>query len=118
MKWGNYANAEFEYTTTSGEKIEKVQGTIIPTGSTDYTKVNNIYDMAGNVGEFTLENNSYDSKVRRGGYYNGAGLSVKDRNSTRPSVTDIYYGCRAMLYIKWYILTNPKFSGKIVVVVY
>ena len=55
--WGNYKNATFEYTTSSGGTATKQQNnsTIIPTGSSDYTKANNIYDLAGNVYDWTME---------------------------------------------------------------
>ena len=59
--WGNYSDSTFHYISsgseTPDETAEKVVGsyTRIPTGSSEYTKVNNIYDLAGNVMEDTLE---------------------------------------------------------------
>ena len=65
--WGNYYNATFKYMNSNGilvtkDKIRK----IIPTGSTEYTKANNIYDLAGNIGDWTMEANY---RVARGGSY-------------------------------------------------
>ena len=69
---GNYIDTTFTYTDIKGtdqikEKDETGQGTLIPTGQT--TAVNNIYDMGGNVWEWTTEpfsNTSYPC-TRRGG---------------------------------------------------
>ena len=62
--WGNYNNATFQYTNSSGVTATKNSGssTRIPTGSTEYTKANNIYDLAGNVYDWTME---ADSTTRR-----------------------------------------------------
>ena len=55
--WGNYSNSEnFQYKETAdGEVKTKSSSTLIPTGSTEYTKANNIYDLAGNCIEWTQE---------------------------------------------------------------
>ena len=61
--WGNYETSVFNYIPADAEKPNatatkaKDDEDIIPTGSAEYTKVNNIYDMAGNSEEFTLESN-------------------------------------------------------------
>ena len=57
---------------------------LITTGGTEQSKVMNIYDIAGNVWEWTLEKNSDTSRscARGGGYNNaGPGLPAADRNS-------------------------------------
>lgn len=70
--WGNYHNSTFSYANSSGGTSTKSsgRGTIIPTGSTEYTKANNIYDLAGNVQDWTLEASNTNSRVTRGGYCN------------------------------------------------
>ena len=67
--WGNYINSEFEYKNANGSTIIKESGTIttIPTGSTEYTKANNIYDLAGNVSDWTMETNGNDFRTSRDG---------------------------------------------------
>ena len=68
--WGNYFNATFKYTNTSGGTSTKSYNadTRIPTGSTEYTKANNIYDLAGNMWEWTMENYAFQGgKNCRGG---------------------------------------------------
>ncbi len=69
--WGNYYNSTFTYIDTSGQEANKGRSssTRIPSGSSEYTKANNIYDLAGNVWEWTLEAYSTGSRVCRGGYY-------------------------------------------------
>ena len=84
--WGNYYNVTFTYTNSSGSTATKNQNFVlrIPTGSTEYTKANNIYDLAGNVHDLTMEANSSSRRVDRGGYYNNYGYDVpaSDRRSS------------------------------------
>ena len=54
-EWGNYNDATFEYLDTDGTTKMKNTARIIPTGSTERNKKNNIYDMAGNVWDWTSE---------------------------------------------------------------
>ena len=102
--WGNYYNATFEYVNSSGSTATKNEGssTRIPTGSAEYTKANNIYDLAGNVRDWTMEAYSAVYRVYRGGYYNGNGDSspADYRSRTYPTSSYDYYGCRSALYIK------------------
>ena len=102
--WGNYYNATFEYVNSSGSTATKNEGssTRIPTGSAEYTKANNIYDLVGNVRDWTMEANSTYSRVYRGGYYDGSGDSYPAdyRSYNFPTYSNIGYGCRSALYIK------------------
>ena len=68
--WGNFNESEFEYINEYGSKVTKKSGAIarIPTGSTEYTKANNIYDLAGNMAEWSMESSSYGRKS--GGAWN------------------------------------------------
>ena len=67
--WGNYIDATFQYTNSSGSTVTKKENYLasIPTGSSDYTKANNIYDLAGNVYDWTMEAYSTHVRVLRGG---------------------------------------------------
>ena len=73
--FGNYYNATFNYIAKDAEMPTATEpkaistSTRIPTGSAEYTKTNNIYDMAGNVWEWTTEAYSTSNRVYRGGYY-------------------------------------------------
>ena len=106
--WGNYYNSTFNYIPEGATepnptaKHEKHDYFSIPTGSSEYTKVNNIYDMAGNVYDWTLEANSVNNRDLRGGHYSGDGSNVPAayRNYDYPTDSYDYYGARALLYIK------------------
>ena len=102
--WGNHRNATFTYTNSSGVTATKNENsrTRIPTGSSDYTKANNIYDLAGNVYEWTMEAYSTFCRVLRGGYYylDGDYCPAVHRIIDYPPKSHDYYGCRAALYIK------------------
>ena len=52
---------------------------VAPTGSQDAYRVKNIYDLAGNVYEWSLEASDHYHRVHRGGCY-----STTDADSTRP----------------------------------
>ena len=56
------------------------------TGAKDEYNIKNIYDLAGNVYEWTMESYSTDSRVIRGGYYNTSG------SSTPSSIRNYSYG--------------------------
>ena len=102
--WGNYKNATFEYVNSSGSTTTKNENssTRIPTGSTEYTKANNIYDLAGNVWEWT---NMADGTKYRGinsGYYSDDGKRSPAglRYVNQPTYNINQNGCRTTLYIK------------------
>ena len=79
--WGNYTNAKFNYIAANAETPlmteTKAQSTStrIPAGSAEYTKANNVYDMAGNVWDWTTEAYSADGRVSRGGFYYNYGVT-------------------------------------------
>ena len=68
---GNYNDTAFSYTDITGASQTKASNSqvLVPTGQT--TPVCNIYDMGGNVWEWTTESYSYTGfpYARRGGYY-------------------------------------------------
>ena len=67
--WGNYGNSVGGAATNSGSRK--------PGGTNEYWKVNNIYDLAGNVWEWTQEKYSTGTgRAPRGGYYNRNGDST------------------------------------------
>ena len=106
-KWGNYRNSTFSYipadATTPDETATKSRGsTLIPTGSAEYTKVNNIYDLAGNVYDWTLEAFSTDYRVLRGGIYGIYGylFPAAYRFFNLPDSSNGSFGSRSALFIK------------------
>ena len=101
--WGNYYNATFEYVNSSGSTATKNEGssTRIPTGSAEYTKANNIYDLVGNVRDWTMEAYSTNYRVYRGGIYSNHGYSSPADYRYYYNPSSYYYcGCRSALYIK------------------
>jgi len=95
--WGNYSNSEFNFTgkysidygnnftdtTTSTAKQTYADSNkyyLLGTGVSNYTKRNNIYDLAGNCYEWTTEAGSSDYVVYRGGYYHSEGFDDPAKN--------------------------------------
>ena len=112
--WGNYRNSKFNFigkystddednfteTTASTQKSEN-KSYLLGTGVTDYTKKNNIYDLAGNCWEWTTESNSSSSHVGRGGIYldNGFDDPVYGRNYNSALNSYDYVSFRSALYV-------------------
>ena len=75
MRWmynsGDEEKKTYTYDSTGKGNYAGTQGSTnkaIPTGSNDAYAVNNIYDMAGNVYDWTIEADSTYFRVGRGGY--------------------------------------------------
>ena len=78
------------------------KGRQIKTGTNNKYAVKNIYDMAGNVAELTMESYNESSRVYRGGDYG------KDKENSMPSsvrfaipshISGISIGFRITLYV-------------------
>ena len=88
--WGNYSN-----------NTEEGAGTKQKTGFKESWKANNIYDLAGNVYDWTIEAYSTYGRVIHGSYYylSGSSDSVRLRDYRSPSLSGDGYGSRSALYI-------------------
>ncbi len=101
--FGNYYKSTFNYIAkdaempTTTETKEIGTSPLIPTGSTEYTKTNNIYDMAGNVMEWTTEANSTYGRLLYGGNNERSDYASSMINSVYSTGS---YGSRSVLYIK------------------
>ena len=78
---------------------------LLTTGASEDFKTKNIYDLAGNVYEWTNEKNedySTPSRVRRGGGYddNGTYYTVSCGGVSTPNYCVVHVGFRPTLYIK------------------
>ena len=85
--WGNYKDSIGGASVNSGVKQ--------PSGTSEYWKVNNIYDLAGNVYEWTQEKFSTGNfRTARGGTYNNLGIDypVADRNRNYEDSSNDSYG--------------------------
>lgn len=103
--FGNYYYTTFKYIAGNAnvpvltEVKEPKVTTMIPTGSAEYSKINNIYDLAGNVWDVTIEAHSTGSRVFRGGGYN-YDVPVFNRSDVVPGGDIPAHGCRSVLWIK------------------
>ena len=104
MKWMyNSGNSEKKiYTYNSIER--RNDSSLIITGSNVKYAVNNIYDMSGNVSDWTIE--TYNNlKIFRGGYSekfgsNGGGAASGRIKTETPNGSYVYCGARATLFIQ------------------
>ena len=71
------------------------------TGAVENYQLKNIYDMAGNVWEWTMEADSTDNRVLRGGTYSSYGSNnpVSLRNTNSPDITDRHLGFRLAFFV-------------------
>ena len=107
--WGNYYNNSFTYyTNTSKSTATKSANstTRIPSGAYDGANANNVFDLAGNVWDWTCESDGSGTGVSRylrgGSYdgYGGYGYYAAGRNYGNPCNSNVNYGLRCALYIK------------------
>ena len=115
--WGNYSDSEFsitkgQYSTDYGASYSSVSGTykkakdssiLLTTGAVTTRNVaNNIFDFAGNVYEWTLQAFTSDSRVYRGGDYNGdfgPKYVVFGFHNCSPGYSGDFVGFRVALYL-------------------
>lgn len=71
LRWGNYSTSELNYTDANGNTYTKQSGEVrlLKTGASEETKAKNIYDIAGNAYEWTMETSGNTVRVVRGGCY-------------------------------------------------
>ena len=94
--YGNYYN--FQSPANTGTYVQNQKQL---SGANDNWKTKNIYDLAGNVWEWTYEAYS-SSRIYRGGNYSSDGddRPVSYRSNSGPSGTNVSIGFRLRLYIK------------------
>ena len=94
-----FVNGDSAFNVTSTTQVDHNLSNAYNTGSKSGDKGHNIYDLAGNVMEWTTEAFAYDSRVCRGGCY-----FSDDTASARvygPPVLSVdYVGTRFTLYVK------------------
>ena len=117
--WGNYFNNSFTFNgkyssdfgkTWSEEKNNETKpgandnptNWLLTTGACETNKAKNIYDLAGNVLEWTQESSSTTLRVLRGGVWQSVDLDnpASRRGADSPTITTGSIGFRPALYIK------------------
>ena len=108
--WGNYRDSSTfdfagKYFTTDNNEWKddlttKEMGArmLLQTGATTRNRLKNIYDVAGNCREWTMEKISSSNRVYRGSYYEGNSWAAY-RNNTGPSFSDNGTSFRVALYL-------------------
>ena len=101
--WGNFFTSEFTYINDVGQQKLKAANTyqLIFTGASEYTKNHNIYDLAGNLYEWTQEAMS-DKRIVRGGNYvsESVGHSAQFRFAFDETETINSIGFRITMFIE------------------
>ena len=94
--WGNYYNSTGNAKTNSGGGNMNYT-----TGRNEAWKANNIYDLAGNVWDWTTEANSSGRRVHRGGdcYVSGSIGPASPRSYGDSDGSDLGIGFRPALYL-------------------
>ena len=118
--WGNYYDNAWNITRTTASYIDitnaatgswtpitsnkektSSESFLLTTGASDSFKAKNIFDLAGNVYEWTME--AYDSTYRvcRGGSYdfNGSSRPASSRDTYGPTSGNGRFGFRSALYL-------------------
>ena len=110
--WGNYSNYNAANNYTEGTAgYEKNAGSPQNTGSSENWKANNIYDLAGNVWEWTQEASGDVSRAIFGGCYRNDGSSspVSSRSETYPG-SDLGSSIRLSSYFNNKVTREYKFK--------
>ena len=95
VKTGNWTAITSDKSKTSSASY------LLTTGASDTFKVKNIFDLAGNVSEWTMEANNSAYRVLRGGHCSigGSNNPASYRDSDGPSNSRSYIGFRLALYL-------------------
>ena len=125
--WGNYydnlwniTNTNSKYSTNDGRtwtngahgKKYSSASILLSTGASDTFSKQGIYDLAGNVDEWTLEADSFAFRNGRGGSYGAPDRFTADfRSNYYPTYTSTYFGSRLALYKDVAQTTNSDASG-------
>ena len=101
--WNPSTTATTNFVDSSRNKIAQSSignGILVTTGTSEKNKVMNIYDIAGNVWEWTLEKTSYSPCAGRGGVYcfTGSTDPAARRFDTSTADSDGITGFRVSLF--------------------
>ncbi len=99
------SSVNIDDSTSYGNYQDSIDGLnrTVETGSNDRWSVNNIYDMAGNVWEYTTEEYGEHEKLhigRGGGYWNYGNLYPISTRGPSEDASDMNIGFRVVIYLK------------------
>ena len=116
--WGNYSNTDADiwkitrrtaqykkdnqWNAITEDLTKEVAGdNALTTGANDNFQAKNIFDVAGNLEEWTMECRATNSRVLRGGRYRFSGniYPASYRNYDGIANTNVCYGFRPALYL-------------------
>ena len=118
--WGNYKDNAWNITRTTAKYTDSTnvktgrwtditsnkektssESFLLTTGASDSFKAKNIFDLAGNVYEWTMEAGNSTGRVSRGGRcnYGGSDFPASFRNNFHPTNSSDYIGFRSALYL-------------------
>ena len=117
QEYGNYSNTIFNfsgyYSTDYGKtykysenKSKQTFNMILSTGASERNKINNIYDLAGNVAEFVdvyrwIDNNEIKESLNlKGGYYDNISNYYSISSNMSISTPNSKQGFRIVLYLE------------------
>lgn len=103
--WIRFTGTNIDDSTSYGNYQNSSDGLnrVVETGSNNRWKINNIYDMAGNVWEYTTEEYGDHEKYhigRGGGYWNYGDLYPISTRGTSEDGSDLNIGFRVVMYLK------------------
>ena len=113
--WGNYGDNAWtinrttasyytsgKWTTIGSTSKTKTNSEeyLLTTGASDTFKAKNIFDLAGNAEEWTMEADNFAlARVLRGGTYYATNCSASNYNSVSPTIGISEFGFRIALYL-------------------
>ncbi len=106
MVWDFTSNAEGDYVSKDSETLTYPKQVetywALTTGALKQAKVNNIYDMSGNMWEWTMEGYSNVKRAYRGGSFHSSGTTVTYpvKIASDLNAGGVRKGLRIALYIK------------------
>lgn len=116
--WGNYYRARFSinrgsysenpnypngWQKVSGSYSKGVAGILLTTGATDRNSVLGMYDLAGNIWEWTLQNTSgeyYPYAMRGGHYYSDSAMGSRKKTEPNVPIGSYYYRLETSFMVK------------------
>ena len=120
ISWGNYINNAWTIDRTTASYTDSTnvatgswtkitlnksktnsEDFLLTTGASDTFKAKNIFDLAGNACEWTMEANGSTLRVDRGGgyFYYGSSCPASHRGDGNPTYSNSNFGFRSALYL-------------------